>query len=193
MGATAAPQKVRILIVDDDGESLELMWQWLALQGHDLAIARSGREALDRIRSSPPDLILLDVKHPAPEGLEVARAIKGDPANRTIPLIVTSVRRDPQTRVECIRLGVDDFVTKPFHWDELDATLQAALEKRRLYTALEEANQRLQAANTQLMKIAPGSTTTATCASASPRSSSAPCATAPPCRSSCSIWITSRA
>ncbi len=153
MGDTLAPQKVRILIVDDDGESLELMWQWLALQGHDLAIARSGREALERIRSSPPDLILLDVKQPAPEGLEVARAIKEDPATRTIPLIVTSVRRDAQTRVECIKLGVEDFVTKPFHWDELDATLQAALEKRRLYTALEEANQRLQAANTQLMKL----------------------------------------
>ncbi|HEU5182647.1 MAG TPA: diguanylate cyclase [Candidatus Polarisedimenticolia bacterium] len=153
MGGTLAPQKVRILIVDDDGESLELMWQWLALQGHDLSIARSGREALERIRSSPPDLILLDVKLPAPEGLEVARALKEDPATRTIPLIVTSVRRDAQTRVECIKLGVEDFVTKPFHWDELDATLQAALEKRRLYTALEEANQRLQAANTQLMKL----------------------------------------
>ena len=153
MGATVAPQKVRILIVDDDGESLELMWQWLALQGHDLAIARSGREALERIRSSSPDLVLLDIKQPAPEGLEVARALKADPATRTIPLIVTSVRRDAQTRVECIKLGVDDFVTKPFHWDELDATLQAALEKRRLYTALEEANQRLQAANTQLMKL----------------------------------------
>jgi len=153
MGLTAAPQKVHILIVDDDGESLELMWQWLALQGHDLAIARSGREALDRIRSSPPDLIMLDVKLPAPEGLEVARALKADPSTRTIPLIVTSIRRDAATRVECIRLGVEDFVTKPFHWDELDDTLQAALEKRRLVTALEEANQRLQAANTQLMKL----------------------------------------
>ena len=153
MGSDSPTNKVRILIVDDDAESLELIWQWLALQGHDLMIARSGREALDKIHASPPDMILLDLKIPPPDGLEVARSLKRDPATRTIPLIVMTVRRDVQSRVECLRIGVDDFVTKPFHWDELDATITSALEKRRLYTALEEANQRLQAANSQLVKL----------------------------------------
>ena len=143
MGTESESSKVRILIVDDDAESLELIWQWLALQGHDLMIARSGREALEKIHGSAPDLILLDLKIPPPDGLEVARSLKQDPATRTIPLIVMTVRRDVQSRVECLRVGVDDFVTKPFHWDELDATIVSALEKRRLYTALEEANQRL--------------------------------------------------
>lgn len=147
------PSKVRILIVDDDAESLELVWQWLALQGHELLIARSGQEALAKIHESPPDLILLDLKIPPPDGLEVARTLKRDPATRALPLIVMTVRRDVQSRVECLRVGVDDFVTKPFHWDELDATITSALEKRRLYAALEEANQRLQAANRQLVKI----------------------------------------
>jgi len=153
MGTEPAANKVRILIVDDDAESLELIWQWLALQGHDLMIARSGKEALDKIQGSPPDLILLDLKIPPPDGLEVARALKQDAATRTIPLIVMTVRRDVQSRVECLRVGVDDFVTKPFHWDELDATIASALEKRRLYTALEEANQQLQEANSQLVKL----------------------------------------
>ena len=153
MGTESDSNKVRILIVDDDAESLELIWQWLALQGHDLMIARSGREALEKIHGSPPDLILLDLKIPPPDGLEVARSLKQDPATRTIPLIVMTVRRDVQSRVECLRVGVDDFVTKPFHWDELDATIVSALEKRRLYTALEEANQRLQAANSQLVQL----------------------------------------
>jgi len=147
------PSKIRILIVDDDAESLDLIWQWLALQGHDLMMARSGQEALAKIRESAPDLILLDLKIPPPDGLEVARALKRDAATRTIPLVVMTVRRDVQSRVECLRAGVDDFVTKPFHWDELDATIQAALEKRRLYTALEDANQRLLAANRQLVKL----------------------------------------
>jgi two-component system cell cycle response regulator len=153
MATGVTSNKIRILIVDDDAESLELIWQWLALQGHDLLIARSGREALEKIHGSPPDLILLDLKLPPPDGFEIARALKKDPATRTIPLIVMTVRRDVQSRVECLRIGVDDFVSKPFHWDELDATIQAALEKRQLYTALEEANQQLQAANSQLMKL----------------------------------------
>ncbi|HEV8376444.1 MAG TPA: diguanylate cyclase [Candidatus Polarisedimenticolia bacterium] len=153
MGTSIATHKIRILIVDDDAESLELIWQWLALQGHDLLIARSGKEALEKIHGSPPDLILLDLKLPPPDGFEIARALKKDPATRTIPLIVMSVRRDVHSRVECLRIGVDDFVSKPFHWDELDATIQSALEKRQLYTALEEANQQLQAANSQLMKL----------------------------------------
>jgi len=153
MGTAVASKKSRILIVDDDPESVELVWQWLALQGHELLIAHSGREALEKVRSTPPDLVLLDLRLPPPDGIEVARILKQDPQTRIIPLIVMTVRRDIDSRVECLRIGVDDFVTKPFHWDELDATIQAALEKRKLYTALEEANQKLKAANDQLVRL----------------------------------------
>lgn len=152
MGTTPS-KKVRILIVDDDPDSVELVWQWLALQGYDLAIAHSGREALDKVASCHPDLILLDLRLPPPDGFEVARILKQNAETKTIPLVAMTVRKDVQSRVECLRIGVDDFVTKPFHWDELDATILAALEKRRLVTALESANQKLKAANTQLMKL----------------------------------------
>ncbi len=153
--ATATPaKKVRILIVDDDADSVELVWQWLALQGYDLMLAHSGREALEKVRSTPPDLILLDLRLPPPDGFEVARILKRNPETKAIPVIVMTVRKDAESRVECLRIGVDDFVTKPFHWDELDATVQSALEKRRLYTALESANLQLQAANSRLLKLA---------------------------------------
>ena len=153
MGTAIVEKRARILIVDDDPESVELVWQWLALQGHDLLLARNGKEAVEKIRATPPDLILLDLRLPPPDGFEVARLLKQSPETRTIPVIVMTVRRDVASKVECLRIGVDDFVTKPFHWDELDATLQAALEKRRLYTALETANQQLLAANDQLLKL----------------------------------------
>src|SRR2546422_337846 len=153
MGTAVTTKKARILIVDDDPESVDLVWQWLALQGHELLLARNGKEALEKIRAPPPDLILLDLRLPPPGGFEVARLLKQSAEIRTIPLIVMTVRRDVGSRVECLKIGVDDFVTKPFHWDELDATVQAALEKRRLYTALENANQQLQVANSQLMKL----------------------------------------
>ncbi|HEV8335058.1 MAG TPA: diguanylate cyclase [Candidatus Polarisedimenticolia bacterium] len=153
MGTDAAAKKTRILIVDDDAESVELVWQWLALQGHQILLARGATEALEKIRSTPPDLILLDLRLPPEEGLELARLLKKSPETRTIPLIVMTVRRDVTAKVECLRIGVDDFVTKPFHWDELDATIQSALEKRRLYTALEETNQQLQKANDQLLRL----------------------------------------
>jgi len=152
--ATASPsKKVRVLIVDDDTDSVELLWQWLALQGYDLMLAHSGQAALEKIRMTPPDLVLLDLRLPPPDGFEVARILKRDQETRNIPLVVMTVRKDVQSKVECLRIGVDDFVTKPFHWDELDATIHAALEKRSLYTALQTANLQLRAANDQLLKL----------------------------------------
>ncbi len=153
MATATRPNRLRVLIVDDDTDSVELLWQWLALQGYDLMLAHSGEEALQKIRSAPPDLVLLDLKIPPPDGFEVARILKRSKESRTLPLIVMTVRRDAESKVECLRIGVDDFITKPFHWDELDATIHSALQKRQLYTALEAANIQLQAANDKLLKL----------------------------------------
>ena len=123
------------------------------MEGYDVASAASGREALERISRDHPDLILLDLLIPPPDGLEVIRAVKKDRVTSTIPLVVMTVKRDVQSKVECLRSGADDFIVKPFHFDELDAVLRASLKKRYLYASLERVNRQLREANEKLLKL----------------------------------------
>jgi diguanylate cyclase (GGDEF)-like protein len=148
-----ATRRFRILIVDDDRDSVELLREWLAMSGYDVATAATGREALQKARTTRPDLILLDLLIPPPSGFEVVRALKRDRVLSAVPIIVMTVRRDVKSKVESLRTGADDFIVKPFHFDELDAVLRASLKKRYLYASLERANQQLRDANERLLKL----------------------------------------
>ncbi len=148
-----ATRKFRILIVDDDEDSVDLLAKWLTMSGYDVRSAGSGQEALQRISQDRPDLVLLDLLIPPPDGLTVIRTVKKDRLMSTIPLVVMTVKRDVKSKVECLRSGADDFIVKPFHFDELDAVLRASLKKRYLYTSLERANQQLRDANEKLLKL----------------------------------------
>ncbi len=150
----AAPtRKFRILVVDDDRDGADLLTKWLAMEGYEALSAASGAEALERIGRDRPDLILLDLLIPAPDGLEVLRAVKKDRMMSTIPVVVMTVKRDVRSKVEALKSGADDFIVKPFHFDELDAILRASLKKRYLYASLERANRQLKEANEKLLKL----------------------------------------
>jgi diguanylate cyclase (GGDEF)-like protein len=149
----AATRRFRILIVDDDRDSVDLLAKWLSMEGYDVASAASGREGLARIARDHPDLVLLDLLIPPPDGLEVIRTVKKDRQMSTIPLVVMTVKRDVKSKVECLRSGADDFLVKPFHFDELDAVLRSSLKKRYLYSSLERANRQLKEANEKLLKL----------------------------------------
>ena len=148
-----ATRKFRILIVDDDRDSVDLLAEWLTMSGYEVTNARDGQEALRRIQSDRPDLVLLDLLIPPPDGIQILRAIKRDRVLSTIPAVVMTVKRDVRTKVDCLRNGADDFIVKPFHFDELDAVLRSSLKKRYLYTSLERANQQLRDANERLLKL----------------------------------------
>ncbi len=150
----AAPtRRFRILVVDDDRDSVDLLTKWLSMEGYDAFSAGTGAEALERIGRDHPDLVLLDLLIPPPDGLEVIRAVKRDRMMSTIPLVVMTVKRDVKSKVESLKSGADDFIVKPFHFDELDAILRASLKKRYLYASLERANRQLKEANEKLLKL----------------------------------------
>ncbi|HEU4403263.1 MAG TPA: diguanylate cyclase [Candidatus Polarisedimenticolia bacterium] len=146
-------RRFRILIVDDDRDSVDLLRKWLAMEGYEVLGASSGKEALERMGNDRPDLVLLDLMIPPPDGLEVLRTAKKDRALSTIPLVIMTVKRDVKSKVECLRGGADDFIVKPFHFDELDAILRASLKKRYLYASLERTNRQLKEANEKLTRL----------------------------------------
>jgi diguanylate cyclase (GGDEF)-like protein len=149
----AATRRFRILIVDDDRDSVDLLRKWLTMEGYDVASAATGQEALQRIGADHPDLVLLDLLIPPPDGLQVIRAVKKDRVMSAIPVVVMTVKRDVQSKVEALKSGADDFIVKPFHFDELDAVLRASLKKRFLYKSLVRVNQELRDANEKLLKL----------------------------------------
>ena len=150
---STATRKFRVLIVDDDADSVDLLKRWLSMEGYEAMGARDGAEALRRISADRPDLILLDLLIPPPDGLAVIRAVKKDRAMSTIPVVVMTVKRDMRSKVEALHTGADEFIVKPFHFDELNAILRSSLKKRYLYKSLERANRQLREANEKLLKL----------------------------------------
>ena len=144
----------RILIVGDSEESRGLLSEILAAEGYDVRPADSGELALTAVAVSPPELILLDMRMPGVDGIEVCKQLKSRVEIRDIPVIFLSASRDFGDRLESLEAGAVDFVNKPFRREELLARLKTHLELGRLRKDLEHrVTQRtveLQLANQQL-------------------------------------------
>ena len=118
--------KEKILVIDDDTELLDLAETWLQNTGYEPFTAGDGIEGLQRVYSSRPDLILLDINMPRMDGWEVCRRIR-DMCD--IPIIMTSVNGQEADKLRAFGLGVDDYVTKPFNFSELMARVEAVLRR----------------------------------------------------------------
>ena len=127
-----------ILVVDDELESLKLLTTLLVAEGYQVRPADSGELALASVAAKPPDLILLDVFMPGIDGLEACRRLKAEPRSQNVPIIFLSAAREIEQRVEGLRLGAVDFISKPFRREELLARVATHLELARLRTRLED-------------------------------------------------------
>lgn len=121
-----------LLIVDDNKVNRLLLSRHVELEGHRFALAENGRIALDKLRSEPFDLLLLDIEMPELDGFAVLEQLKADPALRDIPVIVTSSLEGMDNIVRCIGLGAEDYLPKPLNPVLLKARIGASLEKKRL-------------------------------------------------------------
>lgn len=143
-----------ILAVDDAPESLMVLTETLVAHGYDVRPADSGELALASVEAAKPELILLDIRMSGMDGLEVCRRLKARKESRNIPLMFISGVTEIRERVEGLKLGAVDFVTKPFQKEELLARIGTHLELSRLRARLEqmvaERTAHLDAANEQL-------------------------------------------
>lgn len=127
---SATPSRRRALLVEDDAAIRELLRLHLDLAGFVLDEKDDGRQALDSIRSTPFDLILLDVMLPGLDGISVCRAIRGAGPNVDTPILMLTARDGEADKVVGLDSGADDYLTKPFGVRELMARIGALMRRR---------------------------------------------------------------
>jgi DNA-binding response OmpR family regulator len=136
----------RILIVDDEPINLEFFDVMLSKLGFQVEKAVDGEEALEKVRTCNPDLIILDNIMPKLSGWEVTRTLKCDPAYgkyRSTPIIMFSAMNEVKDRIEGFEQGVDDYITKPFNFTEVLARIRAVLRSRELSLQLTRREKRI--------------------------------------------------
>jgi two-component system phosphate regulon response regulator PhoB len=121
-----------VLAVDDEPDLLELVRMGLDAAGYQVETAATGAAALERLRSSPPDLVLLDLLLPDISGTELCKRIRADARLAELPVIMLTAKGEEVDRVVGFELGADDYVTKPFSPRELALRVRAVLSRRRL-------------------------------------------------------------
>jgi DNA-binding response OmpR family regulator len=119
----------RILVAEDDPDIAHLLAHYLQRAGFEAEMVSSGRDVLPRIKKAPPDVLLLDIMLPDLDGLEVCRAVRGDQATATIPIIIVTARGEESDRIVGLELGADDYITKPFSPNEVIARIRALLRR----------------------------------------------------------------
>jgi two-component system OmpR family response regulator len=128
--AADGSSKPRVIVVDDEEHITELLAMGLGYNGFEVERVDSGRGALDAVARHRPDLIVLDVMLPDLDGFEVARRLRqGEGAGAHVPIIFLTARDATQDKVEGLRLGSDDYVTKPFSIEELIERVKAVLRR----------------------------------------------------------------
>src|SRR6266567_476839 len=116
----------RILVVDDQAQIRRFMRTTLASAGYEVGDAKTGEEALERVREFRPDLVLLDINMPGMGGLAACKALRAD---TSMAIIMLTVRDSEAAKVEALDAGADDYMTKPFSMPELLARIRASLRR----------------------------------------------------------------
>src|SRR4030081_1302886 len=119
----------RVLVVDDEDHILELARLYLSREGYQIETVTDGAEALVRFGQVKPDLVVLDIMLPNVDGLTICREIR---KQSQVPIIMLTARDEVTDKVVGLELGADDYLTKPFHPQELVARAKALLRRTRV-------------------------------------------------------------
>ena len=119
----------KILFVDDEVFLVNMMNERLKLSGYEMAAAYDGEEALKKVESEKPDLVLLDNMLPKLDGLTVCRRLKADPRTKNIPVIIISAAERSELSKNSASAGADDFILKPYEWEDLLGKIEKFIGK----------------------------------------------------------------
>lgn len=119
----------RILVVDDESNIVQMLETRLKAKGFEVISAATGEEALSRVKKDHPDLVILDVMMPPPNGFQVCRTLKDDSDLKKIPIILLTAKSTESDKFWGLEAGADAYVTKPYNADDLLTKVRTLLEK----------------------------------------------------------------
>ena len=151
-GSETRERTPRLLVVDDDPTTAQLIRQWFS-DSMEVLDARDGEQGLERTFAERPDLLLLDLRMPGIDGIVVAQQLKSDSRTRAIPIVVLSACRNAESKVEAFSAGADDYITKPFEVQEVEARVRSMLRKREALVNMELAVRDLTSSNERLEQL----------------------------------------
>ncbi len=143
-----------ILVVDDESNNRFLLKTHLESAGYKIIIATNGREALEKVKKSSPDLIILDIMMPEMDGFQVCQAFRQMPDTMIVPIVMVTALRGTDERIKGIEAGADDFISKPFNRMELITRVKSLLRIKKLNLALEQKIIELEKAQEKLTQLA---------------------------------------
>src|SRR5262245_4203844 len=141
--------EARILVVDDTPQNIKVLDAMLTPRGYEVIPAESGQEALAKVASERPDLVLLDIVMPGMDGYEVCRRIRSDPETALLPVVMITASGE-QEKVSAIDAGADDFITKPLDQDELMARIRSLVRIKQYHDRIEAQSAQLESWNRKL-------------------------------------------
>jgi putative two-component system response regulator len=130
-------QESKILVVDDNPQNVVMLTKYLNIEGYDVVPAYNGEEALKKVKSDEPDLILLDIMMPGVNGYEVCKTLKEDDETKFIPVVMITALKELEDKIKAIEVGADDFLSKPFNRVELLTRVKSLLKVKHFHDDLD--------------------------------------------------------
>lgn len=134
-----------ILVVDDELLNREVLSAMLRPMGYEVDTAENGRQALQKVKDNPPDLVLLDVMMPDMDGFEVVKRLSRDDATKPIPVVMVTALSQVQDRITALEAGANDFLSKPVDRAELQATVHSQMQIKAYHDFMKSYQEKLEA------------------------------------------------
>ena len=120
----------KIIVVDDEKASTVLFEQVLLMNGYEVITLNESSKTIEVANNFHPDLFILDLMMPDPDGFKLCRLLRADPKYRKTPILITTARNDMDSKLVAMGAGANDYLVKPFHIDELYTTIERQLKKK---------------------------------------------------------------
>ena len=147
MENNATKKNAKVLVVDDEPRNVRLLSMILKTQGYDVLQGYSGEEALEKVETESPDLILLDIMMPRMNGYEVCKRLREAEHTEAIPIVMITALRGLDEKIKALDIGADDFISKPFDKLEVLARIRTLLRVKYLHDELVSAQKKLKEQN----------------------------------------------
>jgi len=119
----------KIMVVDDDKQATDLLEDVLVMEGYEAIIVNESSTALKLALAHHPDAFLLDLMMPDPDGFKLCRMLRADPSFRQTPILIVTALDDTDSKIVAFGAGADDYITKPYHIDEITDRIKELLEE----------------------------------------------------------------